>query len=358
MYKIIAINPGSTSTKLAYYEDETCIFNTDIRHNIEELKQFATIWDQFDYRLDAILRTLEARGVDPASLSAVVGRGGHTPPIPGGVYRVNEVMLEMSRTGKYGYHPCDLGPILAGALSDRYGMPAMIVDPPTTDEFSEIAKVTGLPGVRRRSAFHALNHRAVAKQYARDIGRNYPELQLIGVHMGGGISIVTHEGGRMVDGNDAMIGEGPFSANRCGTIPGWALIDMAFSGDYTRESMREKLSMHAGLSAHLGETDLIAIEKRIAGGDEHAREILDAMCYQIAKSVGAAATILCGRVDAIYMTGGMAHSRSVVSEISRRVEFIAPIVLYPGEYEMQSLAYGAYEVLTGAEPLKELTEEA
>jgi butyrate kinase len=353
MHRILAINLGSTSTKLAYYEDRECVYNTNIKHDIADLQKFSTIWEQYDYRYEAILREMRKIGIRVQDLSAVVTRGGHTIPIEGGVYRINEPMLAMSASEKYGNHATDLGLKLAYRMSKEGPVP-LTVDPPTTDEFEPFARYTGLPEIKRRSSFHALNHRAVAKQYAKDIGRPYKELNLIGAHMGGGITVVVHRKGRMVDANNGILGDGPFSSNRVGTLPVGALMDMCYSGEYTRQELRRKLNGNGGLTAFLGEPDVLTVEKRIENGDQEAEEVLGAMCYQTAKEIASLAAVLKGKVDAIYFTGGVAYSERVTGWIRERVEFLAPVVIYPGEYEMRSLALSSLDALCGTEPIKEL----
>lgn len=354
MYKIVAINLGSTSTKLAYYEDEECIFKSNIEHKTEDLKNFSSIWEQYQFRYDDIMSVMKQREIKPSDLAAVVTRGGHTVPLTGGTYRVNKTMLDMSFSEKYGNHACDLGLKIAAALSEKYGPLPLTVDPPTTDEFEPLARYSGLTEFKRRSSFHALNHRAVAKQYARDVHIPYSVLNLIGVHMGGGITVACHKLGRLTDATNGLVGDGPFSTNRTGTIPAGSLMDLCFSGQYTHSELRKKLNGHGGLMAYLGESDVRKVEDRIRDGDTYAAEVLEAMCYQIGKEIAAMSSVLYGKVDAIYFTGGIAHSAKVTGWIKERVEHLAPIVIYPGEYEMQALALGAYDSLCGTESLKEL----
>ncbi len=354
MYKIIAVNLGSTSTKFAYYEDDRLVVKKTIDHPAQEIRAFATIWDQLDYRMDAVKREMAANGIEPAALDAVVTRGGHTEPLEGGTYLINQKMLDQSRSEKFGNHACDLGLLIASRFARDYGVKPFTVDPPVTDEFEPLARYSGLTEFNRRSSFHALNHRAAARQYAKDRGIRYEDLNLVGVHMGGGISVCAHKKGRMVDANNGLIGDGPFSTNRTGTLPAGPLIDMCFSGEYTRETLRRKLNGHGGIMAYLGETDMRIVEDNVMAGDKKAEEAVEAMCYQVAKEIGAMATVLKGDVDAIFMTGGIARSEYITGLIIERVKFIAPVALYPGEYEMQSLGLNAYEALRGAIPVKEL----
>lgn len=354
--KIVAINLGSTSTKVAYYFNDTCEWKENIVHPAEELKGFATIWDQYDYRMEVITRFLKERGLQIEELDAVVSRGGHTRPIVGGVYRINEVMLADSASEKYGNHATDLGLRLAYGLS-KQGPQAFTVDPPTTDEFEPLARYSGLPELPRRSSFHILNHRAVGKQYAADAGRNYADLNLVVAHMGGGITVAAHKLGKLVDANNGIDGDGPFSTNRCCSVPVGALVKMCFSGEYTHEQIRKKLNDNGGMMAYLGENDVKTVSERAAAGDETCAEVLDAMCYQTSKEIAACAAVLCGKVDAILLTGGIAYNQRIVSYIREHVEFIAPVMAYPGEYEMQSLGLNALAALRGEEEIKEMQEE-
>lgn len=351
--KIVAINLGSTSTKIAYYENDQCKLKTNLAHSAQELQGFDCIWDQYDYRLHIIENYLKENNIEVSELDAVATRGGHTEPIVGGVYKVNEKMLAQSASGKYGLHACDLGLKIVTALS-QYGPVPLTVDPPITDEFEPLARYSGLPELPRRSSFHALNHRAVGKQYAKDMGKKYEDLNLIVVHMGGGTTVAAHKKGKMVDANNGLTGEGPFSTNRTGTLPVGALVDMCFSGEYTREEVKRKLNGLGGMMAYLGENDVLTVENRAAAGDEKCSEVLDAMSYQTAKEIAACAAILSGNVDAILITGGIANSKRITDYIKGMVGFIAPVVLYPGEYEMQSLCLNSLEALQGLQPIREM----
>lgn len=353
IYKILAINLGSTSTKIAYYENDQCKIKTNLSHSADEIKQFETIWNQYEYRLAAIEDYLKENNINPIELNAVTSRGGHTEPIVGGVYLINEKMLEQSASMKYGNHPCDLGLLIAKALS-KYGPIPLIVDSPTTDEFEPLARYSGLPEMPRRSSFHILNHRAVGKQYASEIGKKYTELNLVVAHMGGGISVAAHRAGKLVDANNALTGDGPFSTNRTGTLPVGALVDMCFSGQYTHAQVKKKINGEGGMMAYLGENDTLTVENRAAEGDLECSDVLDAMCYQTAKEIASCSAVLCGKVDAILLTGGMANSKRITGFIKDMVGWIAPVVIYPGEFEMQSLALSSYDVLRGEEKIKVL----
>lgn len=349
---ILAINPGSTSTKLAVFEDETPRLTRTLRHSVEELSTFPQATDQFEFRKDLVLRELEADGI-PLQFDAVIGRGGLFKPIPGGVYEINDLMLHDARHASRP-HACNLGCLIAADLAARIpGCRAFIADPGVTDELEEVSRITGSPLMPRITIWHALNQRAIARRYAREQGICYEDLNLIICHLGGGISIGTHLRGRCIDVNNALDGEGPFSPERAGTLPAGPLIDLCYSGRFTREELKKRISGHAGLAAHLGTTDVPTIVSRIAEGDRHAELVLNAMIYQTAKSIGAAATVLYGQVDAILLTGGIAHSDYVISRLTERVSFLAPVHVYPGEDELEALALNALGALRGELKIQE-----
>lgn len=349
---ILAINPGSTSTKLAVFEDETPRLTRTLRHSVEELSIFPQATDQFEFRKDLVLRELEADGI-PLQFDAVIGRGGLFKPIPGGVYEINDLMLHDARHASRP-HACNLGCLIAADLAARIpGCRAFIADPGVTDELEEVSRITGSPLMPRITIWHALNQRAIARRYAREQGTCYEDLNLIICHLGGGISIGTHLRGRCIDVNNALDGEGPFSPERAGTLPAGPLIDLCYSGRFTREELKKRISGHAGLAAHLGTTDVPTIVSRIAEGDRHAELVLNAMIYQTAKSIGAAATVLYGQVDAILLTGGIAHSDYVISRLTERVSFLAPVHVYPGEDELEALALNALGALRGELKIQE-----
>ena len=349
---ILAINPGSTSTKLAVFEDETPRLTRTLRHSVEELSTFPQATDQFEFRKDLVLRELEADGI-PLQFDAVIGRGGLFKPIPGGVYEINELMLHDARHASRP-HACNLGCLIAADLAARIpGCRAFIADPGVTDELEEVSRITGSPLMPRITIWHALNQRAIARRYAREQDTCYEDLNLIICHLGGGISIGTHLRGRCIDVNNALDGEGPFSPERAGTLPAGPLIDLCYSGRFTREELKKRISGHAGLAAHLGTTDVPTIVSRIAEGDRHAELVLNAMIYQTAKSIGAAATVLYGQVDAILLTGGIAHSDYVISRLTERVSFLAPVHVYPGEDELEALALNALGALRGELKIQE-----
>ncbi|MDN5364490.1 MAG: butyrate kinase [Eubacteriales bacterium] len=356
-FRLLVINPGSTSTKLAEFYGEEAVWQATVRHRAEELQKFAKIIDQLDYRFEMIEEFLREKRVDPGEMDAYAARGGILRPLPGGTYAVDEVMLADLRNGTYGYHASNLGALIAHRFSVRYGKPAYIVDPVTVDEMDDVARVTGLPEISRVSIFHALNQKAVARRVAAELGRPYRELNLIVAHLGGGISIGAHRRGRVVDVNNAVTGDGPFSPERAGGLPVGGLVDLCFSG-YTKEEVMRRLVGGGGLVAHLGTSDATEVEGRIAAGDEKAKLVYQAMAYQVAKAIGASAVVLEGRVDAIVLTGGLAHSAMLTDYIRRRVEFIAPIRIYPGEEEMRALAEGVLRVLLGEEEARRYGERA
>jgi butyrate kinase len=349
--RVLAINPGSTSTKIAVYENEKCIFKEVIQYQTEELAPFTTVNDQYDFRLKHILEILVQGGVLLDSLDAVVGRGGLLKPLPGGTYRVNETLLYGLKIGFHREHASNLGGQLAHGLASMVNIPAFIVDPVCVDEMEPLARFTGLPEVSRKSYFHALNLKAVAHRVAKDMNRDYYDLNLVMVHLGGGISVAAQKQGKMIDIADPNV-TGSFSPERAGSLPTDALMNMCFSGEYTLEQLKKKLNGQGGLVAHLGTNDGREIEKRIDMGDEHTALVFEAMAYGIAKEIGAMSTVLLGKVDAIVFTGGMAYSKRLVNFISSRVEFIASVLIYPGEDELQALVEGTLRVLRGQEAAK------
>ena len=349
---ILAINPGSTSTKIAVYKDETPLLVNNIRHTVEELRQYPRIIDQFEFRKNLVLQSLQAHNI-PFDFDAIIGRGGLLKPIPGGVYEVNDAMLN-DIIHAMRSHACNLGCLIASELAALLpGCRAFIADPGVVDELEEVSRITGSPHMPRITIWHALNQRAIARRYAAEPHTRYEALRLIICHLGGGISIGTHLEGRCIDVNNALDGEGPFSPERAGTLPAGQLIDLCSSGRYTLDELKKRISGHAGLAAHLGTTDMPTIIRRIEEGDTHAALIVDAMIYQIAKSIGAAAVVLYGRVDAILLTGGMAHSSYLTSRLKERVSFLAPVSIYPGEDELEALVLNALGALRGELPIQE-----
>ena len=352
MYRIVVINLGSTSTKLAYYEDKTCMIKTKIDHTASEIKKYPKILDQYQYRLEAIVKFLKDHDIDYKQADAIVSCGGHTHPVVGGTYKINELLLNEVKIGKFGRHPGDIGVLIAYSMAGEGRAIPMVVDPPTTDEFEPLARYSGLPDMPRRSSFQVLNHRAVGRQYAKDVGRPYEELNLIVAHLGGGITVALHKRGKLVDANNGLEGDGPFSTNRTGSLPVGALVDACYSGKYTYSEMKRRINGQGGMMAYLGENNVQVIEKKALAGNAVYKECLDAMLYQTCKEIGSLAPLVGGKVDAILLTGGMAHSKYITSYIEEHVSFLAKVAIYPGEYEMQALASGAYDALTGAVDLK------
>lgn len=350
---ILVINPGSTSTKIGVFQDDDAIFEETIRHSIQELNTFHSIFDQYESRKKIILDTLSKAKIPLPSLRAICGRGGLLRPIEGGTYAVNEQMLEDLRKGYAGQHASNLGGVLAFEIARELDIPSFIVDPVVVDELEPIARVSGLPLVERKSIFHALNQKAVARRVAKQLERSYQDLRLIVVHMGGGITVGVHRGGRVIDVNNGLNGDGPFSPERAGTVPAGDLVALCFSGKYYREEIIKKLVGQGGLVGYLGTNDAVKIEKMIENGNEYAEFIYDAMAYQIAKEIGAASAVLDGNVDAIILTGGLAYGSKFVKAISKKIRWIADVIVHPGENELKALAEGALRVLNGEEHAKD-----
>ncbi len=348
-HTILAINPGSTSTKIAVFDNETLRYQTTLMHSNEELDKYLTVADQFSFRREAVVADLQKNGVELSEISAVIGRGGLVQPIESGIYEVNELMKQHLRTPTYGEHASNLGAFIAEDIAHQIGgeVRAYIADPVVVDEMMDVARVSGHPKFERLSIFHALNQKAIARTYAQENSKKYEELNLIVVHMGGGISIGAHQKGRVVDVNNALDGDGPMSPERSGTLPVGQLIKLCFSGKYTQKEMAQMAKGKGGLVGFTGSNDARGVRERAVQGDQNAQKTLDAMYYQIAKSTGAAAVTLQGKVDAILLTGGMAHSPLVTDAIAQQVDWIAPVKVYPGEDEMGALAQNALKVLTG-----------
>jgi len=352
LFLILVINPGSTSTKVAVFRDKEPVFTETLRHSTEELSKYKSIIDQFEFRTQAILNMLKEKGISLSEIDAIVGRGGLLKPIESGTYIVNEKMIEDLKKAERGEHASNLGGIIAYTLAKEHNIPAYIVDPVVVDELEDIARITGMPEIEKSSIFHALNQKAIARRLAADLNKKYEEVNLIIAHLGGGISIGAHKHGRVVDVNDALNGEGPFSPERAGGLPVLDLVKLCHSGKYTYQEMKKKLIGQGGIVAHLGTNDVREVYKKIEEGDKKAELVLEAMAYQTAKEIGAMAVVLKGHVDAIGITGGIAYNEDFVKRISERVKFIAPVYVYPGEDEMLALAQGAYRVLSGEEKAK------
>lgn len=351
--KSLIINPGSTSTKIGVFEDETLLFEETLRHSTEEIAQYASIVDQKDFRKEIILNLLSSKNFDVKSLDVVVGRGGMLKPIPGGTYAVSDDLLCDLKIGRQGQHASNLGGILAREIGDSIGKPSYIVDPVVVDELEPTSRYSGVPELPRTSVFHALNQKAVAKRYAKEIGKSYDELNLIVVHMGGGVSVGPHKHGKVVDIFNALDGDGAFSPERAGAVPVGGLVKMCFSGKYTEAEVYKKLVGNGGFNAYLNTNDMRDVDKMVDEGNAKAREVRDAFIQQMSKNIGAMATVLEGRVDQIIVTGGIAYDKDVVNGLKERCEWIAPFTVYPGEDELLALAQGGLRVITGAEKAME-----
>lgn len=351
-YKILIINPGSTSTKIGVYEDEKEILEETIRHTNEEIKKYDTIFDQFGFRKELILKVLEEKKFDIKTLNAVVGRGGMLKPVEGGTYAVNDAMVEDLKVGVQGPHASNLGGILARSIGDELGVPSFIVDPVVTDELADVARFSGTPDIPRRSKFHALNQKAVAKRYGKESGKGYENLNLVVVHMGGGVSVGAHKNGKVVDVNNALDGDGPFSPERAGAVPAGDLIKMCFSGKYTENEVYSKVVGKGGFVGYLNTNDVKGTIDKMGEGDKECTAIYNAFLYQIVKEIGAMAGILEGKVDQIVVTGGIAYSDVLIPDLIEKVKWIAPVTVYPGEDELLALAQGAIRVLSGEEEAK------
>ena len=351
--KSLIINPGSTSTKVGVFEDETLLFEETLRHPTEEIAKYASIIDQKDFRKQIILDFLKEKNCDVHTLDVIVGRGGLLKPIPGGTYAVSDALLADLEKGVQGQHASNLGGILAREIGDKLGVPSYIVDPVVVDELTDKARLSGMPELPRRSIFHALNQKAVARRYAKEHGTRYEDLNLIVIHMGGGVSVGAHDHGKVVDVNNILDGEGCFSPERSGTVPVGDLVKMCFSGKYTQKEIYKKICGNGGFNAYLHTNDARVVEKMVKEGDEYAKLVEDAFYYQIAKDAGAMAAVLEGKVDAIILTGGIAYNPYTREILEKKIGFIAPITVYPGEDELLALAQGALRVMHGEEQPQE-----
>lgn len=352
-YRMLVINPGSTSTKTALFEDNRKIAEEVIRHDRDELMKFDNVADQFEFRMTMIDQWIESLNIEPGTLSCVVGRGAPLRPLAGGSYKITDLMIEDVKSAKYSNHASNLGAIIARHLGERYGVPSMITDPITVDNFWEIARLSGVPEIKRKSRVHALNIKEVCRREAAKSGKKLSEVNYICAHMGGGISVAALEKGKVVDVNDALLGLGPFSTERAGAVPIGGLVDMCYSGEYTKKELIDKLSKKSGLVAYLGVSDLRDVEKMIDDGSEKALLCFNAMAYQIAKQIGLMATALSGDYAAIILTGGMAHSDRLIKEIKKYISFLGEIRIVAGEYEMEALAAAGVRYLTGEDDLQE-----
>lgn len=347
--KSLIINPGSTSTKIGVFEDETLLFEETLRHSTEEISQYASIVDQKDFRKKIITDLLAEKNFDIKSLNVIVGRGGMLKPIPGGTYEVTDALLADLKVGVQGQHASNLGGILAREIGDEIGVPSYIVDPVVVDEMNPVARFSGVPELPRTSVFHALNQKAVAKRYAKEIGKPYDSLRLIVVHMGGGVSVGAHENGRIIDVFNALDGDGAFSPERAGAVPSGALIKMCFSGQYTEKEVYSKIVGKGGFNAYLGTNDMREVNKMAESGNKDAVAAREAFIYQVVKDMGSMACVLKGKVDQIIVTGGIAYNEGIINALKEYAGFIAPFTVYPGEDELLALAQGALRVLNGEE---------
>jgi butyrate kinase len=350
-YRILSINPGSTTTKVAVYENEDLIVQETINHSADDLAPFKTLADQFSFRKDTILKLLADKGIELNSLDAVACRGGDLGPMASGTYRINQEMVDMSRIA--GSHASNLGPIIGDDLAKALNIPAFIVDPCCVDEFEDIARISGWPELPRRSIFHPLNQKAISRKVAQDMGKKYEDVNLVVAHMGGGISIGAHRKGKIVDVN---IGETALFTPERGYPSSYAVVTACFSGNYTQEEINKKMMGNGGLYAYLGTKDAREVEKMIHDGNEQAELVYKAMAYQVSKNIGAIAAALQGEVDAVVLTGGLAYSKMLTGWITEYVEYIAPVKVYPGEKELESLAMGALRVLRGEEEPREYSQ--
>lgn len=351
-FRILAINPGSTSTKISVFEDEREVCSVKLSHSIEQLAPYNRIVDQYEFRREVIVTELVKAGYPVSSFDAVVGRGGVLYPVEGGTYAINEIMLEHVRIGVQGEHQSSLGALIADSFSREAECPAFIVDPVVVDEMEPIARYSGLPQLPRRSILHALNQKAVARKASSDAGMRYEDARLIVVHLGGGISVGAHAGGRIIDVNNALNGDGPFSPERSGGLPVGDLINLCFSGRYTHDQLKKLNKGAGGLVAYLGTNDVREVRSRMKSGDVEAGMVFEAMAYQVSKEIASLSAVLEGRIDLIVLTGGIAFDDDFTELIRKRVGFLAPVRVYPGEMEMEALALGGLRVLRGQEQPK------
>ncbi len=351
---ILAINPGSTSTKFSLFEESDLVFEKNLRHTTGELSDFKKVSDQFSFRKELIMNELAERKIDLNNISAVVGRGGLVKPIESGIYKVNDKMKNDLIAGISGQHASNLGGLIADEISSMLKCAtAYIVDPVVVDELDPVSRITGHPAIERKSIFHALNQKAVARAYAASIGKRYEEINLIIAHMGGGVSVGAHKRGRVTDVNNALNGEGPFSPERSGGLPSGQLVDLCFSGKYSHCEVMSMLTGKGGMVAYLGTNSFIEVCRMAEKGDDKARLIKDASAYQVGKEIGSLSAALCGKVDAIILTGGMAYQEDYIEKIKSMVDYIAEVVVYPGEDEMQALAFNALLALDGKIEIKD-----
>lgn len=357
-YRLLIINMGSTSTKVGVYTDDTALWVQSITHPREVIAGYLHFMDQYEYRMKAILSLLKEKGELLEAFHAIVSRGGTIQPVKGGTYEITRKMLADSQCGRYGDHPCNIGGQIAYDLGQKYNIPAFTVDPPVCNEMCEEAIYSGLPEIERIASFQALNHRATARKYCRDHGVDYSEAHLIVAHMGGGITVAAHEQGKIIDVNNGLAGDGPFALERSGDLPVGELIKLCYSGRYTQDEMLRRVNGRGGMAAYLGTVDGQEVQRRIDSGDKKAESVTRAMAYQVSKEIGGIATVMKGRIDAIVLTAGLGYWEYFVNLIKERVSFLAPVAVYPGENEMESLALGALRVLSREEPIQNYDEQS
>ena len=350
--KSLIINPGSTSTKVGIFEDETCVVDETLRHSTEEISKYDSIIAQKDFRKNIILDFLKNSNIDVNSFDFIVGRGGLLKPIPGGTYEVTDAVIKDLEIGVQGQHASNLGGILAREIADQIGKKAFIVDPVVVDELSDVARISGMPECPRTSIFHPLNQKAVARRYAKSIGKKYEDLRLVVAHLGGGVSVGAHEYGKIVDVYSAFEGDGALSPERCGGLPTGKLIRLCYSGKYSEKEMLKKATGQGGFNAYLGTNDAREVMKRMDEGDAQAKLVMEAFIFQVCKDIGAESTVLKGEVDQIIITGGIAYNERVTKAMIERVGKIAPVTVYPGEDELLALAQGGLRVMNGEEEAK------
>lgn len=350
--KILVINPGGTSTKVSVFEDKQELFKLNLSHTAEDLKEYDTVFDEFEFRKGIVMKALEDKELTINDFGCVVGRGGLLKEIQGGTYPVNDIMIDDVKNAIRGEHASNLGPVLAKSIGDEAGIPSFIVDPVSVDEFDEISRYTGISDLQNPSWLHALNHKACCRLMAQKLGGKYEDFNFIVAHLGSGVSIVPHKNGRMIDGSGGR-SNGPFSPERSGALPTYPLIQLCYSGKYTHKEMVAKVSSIGGMYDYLGTKDARDIEQRVEDGDAKAKEVLDAFVYQVSREIASYSASLCGKIDRIILTGGLAHSKYITEGVNERVGFLAPMEIIAGEAEMEALAFGALRVLNGEEEPKE-----
>ncbi|MBC1673909.1 butyrate kinase [Listeria welshimeri] len=351
-FDVLTINPGSTSTKLAVYQGDKVLFEETVRHRMQEFADFNNVQEQFDFRWQVLRRVIDAFGYDVNNLDAVVGRGGLLRPVAGGTYMVTEKMLADLKTNKYGEHASNLGAMLAKKLADTLDIPSFIVDPVVVDEMLPIARFSGNELIARKSIFHALNHKAAGRKIAKKLGSDYEKLNFVIAHLGGGISVAAHRQGKAVDVNNALDGDGPFSPERSGSLPMNDFLEACFSGKWNKRELHDLIIGRGGMISYLGTNSMLEVEAKVKAGDEKAIQAFDAMAYQVSKEIGACSTVLHGKIDAIILTGGLARSDIFTSKIIEQTNWIASVIIEPGEDELEALNSGVQRVLAGLEKEK------